>query len=323
MRATTGRAVSAAIHSRLREALASGKPFTHSQLADHAGCTVRSVRNYLARADEIFGFRIERFRDGGHSVMVRAVDVPDLPVETPQPQADSLARSLADAWLPLRSSRVADDSPPPPRVLFAIRGLSPLSEHQTRALDPWVAACSATPLRPVRLRLAQAGADLAELTCWPVAVVVHNIDGIQLVALPVEAEGADALRTVDLSTLDDAPDALAIVDSAELPEPPVDLAALDLTELLGAPFSGRILADAPAVHVHVRFSAGFASLARTKIWHHAQRVVVRRDGSVDVRFGPVPLDAAAAWVSSFGRAVELVGDKRLRKAVKKRHFELV
>ncbi len=322
MRATTGRAVSAAIHSRLREALASGKPFTHSQLAEHAGCTVRSVRNYLDRSEEIFGFRVERFRDGGHSVLVHAVGLPD-PSEAPVLElADSFATALADAWLPHRSGRPAA-SQALARVLFACRGIPAFTLHQTRALETWTAACSASPLRPHKLRFAGPDQSLAELACWPVAVVFHSIDGVQFVALPLEAEGIEALRTFDLATVDDAPDALTPLDASDVPEPPIDLAAIDLSAVLAAPFSGRILPDAPAVHVHVRFSAGYANVVQSRLWHHSQRVVVRRDGSVDVRFGPVPLDAAAGWVASMGRAVELIGDKRLRKAVKKRHFESV
>ncbi len=323
MRATTGRAVSAAIHSRLREALATGKPFTHSQLAAHAGCTVRSVRNYLARAEDIFGFRVERYRDGGHSVLVRAVDVPPsqlVPHELPV--ADPLAAALLHACLPHRAGSPTD-TPSSPRVLVAFRGFPSFSPHQTRALDRWIEAASATPLRPLRIRTVPTNDEPSELLCWPVGAIFHATDGIQLVALPLDAEAVDSLRTIDLAMVEDSEDALAAVDSTDLPEPPVDPSSIDLATIIPTPFTGRIAPDGPVVNVQVRFAPPFASVARSRIWHQSQRVVVHHDGSIDVRFGPVPLDAAASWAASFGRAIEVLGDKRLRKTVKKRNFQWV
>jgi|GEM_PF-634627 len=323
MRATTGRAVSAAIHRRLREALATGKPFTHSQLAAHAGCTVRSVRNYLARAEDIFGFRVERYRDGGHSVLVHAVDVPpSQPAPRELPASDPLASALLHACLPHRVESPST-APSSLRVLFAFRGFPSFSQHQTRALDRWIAAAAATPLRPLRIRTAPANDEPPDLVCWPVGAVIHATDGIQLVALPLDAETTDSLRTIDLTALEDSEDALSTIDSADILDPPVDPSSIDLATIFPTPFTGRIARDVPVVNVHVRFAQPFAPAARSRVWHQSQRVVVRHDGSIDVRFGPVPLDAAASWAASFGRAIEVVGDKRLRKTVKKRNFEWV
>lgn len=329
MRASTGRAVSAAIHSHLREALADGTPKTYAQLAASAGCTVRSVRNYLERCEDIFGFRIERYRDGGHSLMVQAVATnpaelaapvaaPDSPVV-----ADAFATALADALLPNRPGAADRRALASSFLLFSFRGLPVLGPHQCAVLQAWIDACASTSPRPVRLRLVDGAPGAPELSAWPVAAVVHNVEGIQLLALPLEADSSEGLRTVDLSLVENHANAFSWIESAESVEPPFDFKSLNLAEMFGSPFSACAGSDAPLVQVHVRFAAAFAPVVQSRLWHSNQRAVVRRDGCVDLRFGPVRLDAAASWVASLGRAVEVVGDKKLRKAVKKRSFEAV
>jgi hypothetical protein len=316
----TGRAVSAAIHSRLRDALAQGEPRTYAQLAEHAGCTVRSVRNYLSRSKEIFGFAVEQTRAAGsHSVLVRAAGVPAQVRASPE-ISSSLVAGLRDRLFHTESAtRTPDDRPTCLTVCF--RGIPSYSALHEKLLTCWLQACCQVPRSAVRLRVS--GRDAApELMLWPLGAVLHNIEGLLLVGLPLEADALDAVRVINLDSVSTDSDAIEWVDRKQTGEPAVDLSAVDLAELIDLPFSACPVGQDSrvAVNVHVRFEAAIANRMRTRVWHRAQTAVLRTDGSLDVKFGPVDLDVAASWVSSFGDAARVVGDKKLRKAVKKRSF---
>ncbi|MCU0692311.1 MAG: WYL domain-containing protein [Polyangiaceae bacterium] len=315
---TTGRAVSAAIHNRLREALTSGEPETYAQLAQRAGCTVRSVRNYLARSQEIFGFDIERSRNGGHAVVVRAVGVSRPPSVAP---VDDPLLSLERAFCRTLLLGSCDPQAPAPSqpIFVALRGLPAYSLHHASALRDWLRACQTSPRTAVRLRLQGPTRELAERALWPVGLVFHNVEGLLLIGLPLEADALNAITWIELSTLLDDIGTVCCLDRAATGDPLFDLDHVDVRDLLDLPFCAPI-SDGALVDVHVRFSADIAPRLRSRVWHRTQRVVLRRDGSVDVRFGPVELAAAASWAASYGAAVRVMGDKRLRKAVKKRNF---
>lgn len=320
-RGKTGRAVSAAIHSRLRDALVQGEPRTYAQLAEHAGCTIRSVRNYLARSREIFGFAVEQTRvPGTHSVLVRAAGSP---AEKPRSQSgfiSDLGVSLRERLFHAEPAKRARGDRPAPLVV-SFRGIPSYGPDHEAVLESWLAASCQMPRTAVRLRrVAQAGAP--EIMLWPLGAVLHNIDGLLLVGLPLEADHAEAVRIINLENVSTEPDAITLVDRRETGEPAVDLNAIELSEIVDLPFCARSVEpdDRTEVHVHVRFDAEVAERMRSRVWHRSQSAVLRTDGSLDVKFGPVDLNAAAAWASSFGRAVRVLGDKKLRKAVKKRSF---
>ncbi len=317
MRGTTGRAVSAAIHSRLREALARGEPLTYAQLATEAGCTVRSVRNYLAHSREIFGFDVLQSRAKGvHSVLVRAVGVAS------QSPDDDLIRALAKglhARLFPESSNSASGSL---ALRVSLRGIPVYGSYHESALRTWIAAVEQRPRRAVRLRVKREQHPHGELMVWALAAVVHNIHGILLAGLPIDADHADALRVVELEILRPEPDAVQMLERSDTGDPSLDLGAIDLGELLDLPFTThpKSTDSKQLVNVHLRFSSTCANRLKNKLFHRSQRAVLRTDGTLDVRFGPVDLDTAASWAASFGDSVRVLGDKRLRRAVKKGSF---
>jgi hypothetical protein len=320
MRGVTGRAVSAGIHSRLRDALASGEPRTYAQLADAAGCTVRSVRNYLAHAEAIFGFKVVAARGTGRRVLVKAASgkaqrgVPDRLTLALGPE---IVRALFGAEA---ERQAAEGSRCPFSV--ALRGLPAYGPRHAAHLEAFCRACEARPLRAVRLVLESAGAPAVEIALWPLRALLHNHEGLLLVGLPVEADTPSDVRAVNLASLAGSDDAVRTIDTSESGQPTQDLDAVDVEASLELPFLGRPDPADPkaAAQVHVRFEPSSAATVRGRVWHRSQRMVVRADGSVDVRFGPVDLGTAASWVASFGRAARVLGDKRLRKAVKKRAF---
>lgn len=305
MRATTGRAISASIHQRLKDALARGEPLTYQELADLAGCTVRSVRNYLARPTEIFGFPIERSRDENNRVVVHAIVPPDAaPAST---TADPFQQAFLQALFPGNPS---DDTP---NVVVALRGLPKYSPQHAAIARRFVQA-STTRTFALRLRLRD---DPADLVLWPVGVVVHNLAGVVLVGLPYGNEDASQLHAVELSRILDDPDSLEPVPGT----PCSGLEDVTVATAMDLPFCASLPeASTPMTDVHVRFDPSLTNRLRDCIWHQGQQVILRRNGELDVRFGPVPLHLAASWAASFGAGVRVLGGKKLRKAIKKGSF---
>jgi hypothetical protein len=153
-----------------------------------------------------------------------------------------------------------------------------------------------------------------------VLAVLHGAEGILLAGVSNDDGEAGAVCVVRLADVVDAADAISIAESG----------ALESSERLLQRVSGA-LSDMPfclqargksaqGTLVHVRFLAPYTRQATQRLWHRTQRVVARSDGSVDVLFGPVAVDAAASWVASLGEMVEVLGDRRLRKALKKGAF---
>ncbi len=317
-RGTTGRAVSATIHIRLREALQRGEPMSFAQLAAAADCTVRSVRNYLARARDIFGFDVEQRRaPGGHAVLVRALvdPVPVAPARVMR--SGSIAERLRDGLFHADPTEAARG--PSPSLLVAFRGLPAYTTEHERLLEAWLQACEAEPRCAVRLSLSRPAS--VEALLWPVGAVIHNLDGILLLGLPIEAESPEKVQAIELDAVLTGVEALRLIDRGESGDPALDFTSIDLRELIDLPFCSAPRCSATrTVDVHVRFDPCAAERVRSRWWHKGQSAVLRTDGCLDLEFGPVPLGAAAGWVASWGDAVKVVGDKKLRKAVKKRDF---
>jgi hypothetical protein len=324
MSKSTGRAVSAAIHSRLRDALLRGNPITYAQLASEADCTVRSVRNYLERSVEIFGFPVERIRGDGHNVFVRALVPPDEPIPTvvdasplPAPSQskdcfDQIGEALAQS---LRSQSAAH---PAPRsaIFIALRALPSYSPAHSAVLSRFLAACERHPTTTVSVRVG----DIWTPPIVPLAVVLRDIRGILLI-FAKRLDDTLLVNSIALCDVSDADDAIRDVE----PSPDfsdLDPESIDLIDVLDLPFAVTPKSSSPKsrVSVHLRFEKDHSALARSRWWHHSQRLIAHRDGSTELRFGPVDANAAASLVVSLGKTVEVLGDKRLRKVVKKRSF---
>ena len=309
MRAMTGRAVSAAIHQSLKDALLQGEPLTYQQLADRAGCTVRSVRNYLARAEEIFGFPIDKSRDSEHRVVVTAQCLPQsqAPASTP---SDPFDGALSRALFPPDSPRSHE------AVIVAIQGLPSYGKHQEQVAHKWSHAAQDTEPIAFRLSLRQ---PQDHIVLWPAVVLVHSNAGVVLVGAPPAAPAPEQLVTLPLTSVANEPDAITPAHDALAPA--FDVHSVEIEAWIDLPFCGlRPDPREPMVDVHVRFEPSAVGRVLHRFWHRSQRVVLRRDGDLDVRFGPVPLAAAASWAASFGSSLSVLGDKKLRKAVKKRSF---
>ena len=309
--------MSAAIHQNLRRVLLAGEPVTYEQLASAAGCTVRSVRNYLARAEEIFGFSIDKTRDAKNRTLVRIKhgSRPGAALDLP---ADPFARALVAELFDRETRQGAT-----PHVIVSLRGLPSYGPSLEAVARQFEKACGEPPCTVV-LKLAPPGESVA---MRPVAVVVHNIFGVLLVGYGVDAQAAPGPVVVPLERVQADPGGLEIVSPSaaqNAPGPPE--AAFDASrvrELLGLPFGGwQTAAGEPMTKVHVRFHPAVARHVAARRWHHEQRMQWCEDGSLEVRFGPVALSSAVSWVASFGKCARVRGSKKLKKAVKSRAFML-
>lgn len=309
--------MSAAIHQNLRRVLLAGEPVTYEQLASAAGCTVRSVRNYLARAEEIFGFSIEKTRDAKNRALVR-IKHSSWSHTAPEPAADPFARAFV-AELFDREVREAAN----PHVIVSLRGLPSYAPQLEAVARQFEKACGEPPCT-VELKLVRPGESVA---MRPAAVVVHNIFGVLLVGYRVDAQAALGPVVVPLERVQAHPGSLEIVsqsgarNASALHGMVFDTSSV--RELLGLPFGGwQTAAGEPMTNVHVRFHAAVGRYVAARTWHHEQRMDWCEDGSLEVRFGPVALSLAASWVASFGKCARVLGSKKLKKAVKSRAFML-
>ena len=252
--------------------------------------------------------------------MVKAVGVPPPMLADVADQPTPLERALASGLFPALAAE-PESSPP---LFVALRGMPQFGRHHAAHLQTWLDAAQARPRHAVHVRLANAPRPASDVVLWPLAAVIHQPPGIVLVGVPVEGDGLQSVAMVDLATIDDEPDALTASSAGEDIDPNVDLDAIDVQNLFDLPFGldQRNAADVPRVDVHVRFAPELGLRLQACVWHPSQRVVLRRDGQLDVRFGPVALATAASWAASFGQSIRVLGDKRLRKTVKKRAFEL-
>ena len=75
--------------------------------------------------------------------------------------------------------------------------------------------------------------------------VLHNIDKIRFVGLPIDADHADALRVVDLQLVRSESDAVQLLEPKDTGDPSVDLASIDLGDVLDLPVPPDLVLRTP------------------------------------------------------------------------------
>lgn len=351
-----------------------GEPVTYEKLASVAGCTVRTVRNYLAHAEDVLGFPIEKSRDEKRRTLVRAVGVsprknttkavPSKVAVQHEPHKSQKAQCVktagsdvgkqsgtskksvqnarvkhgseqgatcceklcsgagsghggfASALLACFFGEQTGEASDSSSIVVATHGLACYNPVLHDISVQFADACRA---RDFAVQLAMAdGSD--DVVLWPLAVVLHNVFGVLLVGLPYESQVLSDVLTVPLSRV--LPDISRVKQVQGKRCKALDDA--NVHELLDLPFTAwTARADVAMTRVHVRFDAKISQHLMSVQWHRQQQVVLRTDGKLDVRFGPVPLDQAASWLASFGTAVRVMGGKKLRKTLKKGNFSPV
>jgi hypothetical protein len=290
--------------------LLQGKPMTYQQLAAQAGCTVRSVRNYLNHAQSLFGFSIKKTRVPGSRVLLITADMPA------PPPAHSPLRSLLGELLfhHLFPAHQHDDVPTGMAIIDGWPAYDP--RHRLIA-DRWIAACQHDPWKPVRLHCSSAGNSL-ERVLWPVTTLLHVADGVSLIGVDVASQTSPSFVRVGLADILPDEDGVTPVEGDLLLPASTRRQWIELCST--APvvrFGGE---DDTIVNLHLRFLPPVVDDVRHRVWDTSQRVVFRRDGAMDLHIPRVPLSWAASLAASFGEGVEVLGSKKLRKAVKKRKF---
>ena len=253
-----GRAVSAAIVTRLRAALEAGRPLTYAELAREARCTERSVRNYLD--DAALGLRVVRVRGPDRRVRVRVADDASTTI-------DELGRVLAKEMLrkifPIAGTSL-ERVPKRPRasVIVAVRGAYQYEERHLRVLRDWLRLASERPRREVRFDYD--GSETGLRVVWPLGIVVRDLARVYLLGVPSEALTARDVRTYALERVRSKRlDVLAPEDSAPPPRG-IESAAID--EAMDLPFS--ISPGTPGgVRVHVIFEPEQTRFMLGRVWH--------------------------------------------------------
>jgi hypothetical protein len=308
----TGRAHSARIVAKLREALMSGRMLDSGELAAHAGCDARTVRNYLADATAVLGFDVERTRGprGVVRLRARASD----PGETIDAIALHLARKLLATLFPIAGTTV-DRAPRQVRaqVVVAVRGAREYGEAHLRVLRRWLTAASARPRCALQLTYA-GGSESGARVVWPLGIVVRDGARVYLVGIPEIAEDARTVRIFALERV--RTDGVKVLDVEASGSPPPGMDAARIEDFIDVPFSMFPARHADEVRVHVRFDAAQARHIEGRRWHRSQHVRHCADGTLDVRFGPSDRGEALAWVRQWGASVRVLGDKRFVSAWK-------
>jgi predicted DNA-binding transcriptional regulator YafY len=311
-RTESGRAASARIVAKLREALSPGVPKTYAELAAAGACSERSVRNYLDLAERTLGFGVQRVRGADGVTRVRA--------EASAAQSvDELAHGLAGAMLrgifPTEGTQL-DRRLRAPRVQFVVApaGAYEYGEAHLRLLRRWIELVARRPRVQVRFAYRSPTVDgdrgAAVRVVWPLGVVFRDLSRVYLAGLRDEEDEVRDLRTYALERVEGGLEVLTTTDVPKVVETARIEAAIDL------PFS-MFRADGDPCHVHVRVAKESAPYVEGRRWHKSQRITRRKDGTLDVRFGPADAHQAAAWVRQWGKSVEVVGDARLREVMGK------
>jgi len=300
----SGRAASAAIVSRLRAALESGRALTYEELASKARCSERTVRNYLDAADATLGFQVERTRDPNRSVRVRLRQ--DDATATIEKLALELARQMVRSIFPVAGTAL-DRGHRHPRVqlVVSVRGAYEYREEHMRALRAWLSACAARPRVAVRIEYSGMASGPGERIVWPLGVVVRDAAKVYLAGVPAEADHGRDVRTYALERVaigrgESGVDVL-VGEAAGSPPPGIEQAVLDTA--LDIPFSVFPARQDNAVVALARFTAGQAPYIHGRRWHRRQRIRTNRDGTLDLKFGPADRGEVEAWLRQWGEAV--------------------
>lgn len=96
-----GREASTRIAARLRNALLSGRSLTYEELADEAGCSTRTARNYLEDAQALLGLKVRRERGRDRTIRVRSA--PSTPSSSIEQMALRIARELLRDIFPIEA----------------------------------------------------------------------------------------------------------------------------------------------------------------------------------------------------------------------------
>ncbi|MBV6418705.1 MAG: hypothetical protein CMLOHMNK_03635 [Steroidobacteraceae bacterium] len=300
----SGRSVSAGIVGRLRSALASGRALTYGELAREAGCTERTVRNYLDLAEPALGTAITRERGPDRVVRVRAAGSDD------QTTIEALASNLAAQMLrtlfpvagtsferPARGSRA--------QVVVSARGAYRYSERQLRALRAWLRAADERPRVTVRFAYQSFSSGPGERIVWPLGIVVRDLARVYLIGVPAEADDGRDVRSYALErvVVPKRGSAVTVLRGEEAGSPPRAIDRAVVEHAIDLPFS-MYPPDTPgSVMVRVRFSAEQAPYVVGRLWHRNQRFKKLRGGGVELTLGPAERTETEAWVRQWGEAV--------------------
>ena len=295
IRSVSGRAVSAHIATRLKQALEAGQPRTYDELAHVARCTPRSVRNYLDGARTTLGFDVVRERGPDGRMRVRAAERDT--AATIEDLGRALARELLGGIFPIAGT-VLDRRPKRARarIVLCIRGAYQYTEDHLRTLRTWLVASEAQPRRLVRFGYDDD--DPGERRAWPLGIVVRDTARVYLLGIPEEAESARDVRTYALERVSK----MALLNEQDSGKPPKGIDTAPVEDAMDIPFS--IYPGRGGVQVHVRFTPEQSKFMRNRTWHKKQHLKEHVDGSLEVRFGPAEKGEAEAWIRQWGSSVE-------------------
>lgn len=321
----SGRAASAHILDRLRSAVLSGRPKTYEELAQEAKCTTRTVRNYLNQAERLLATKITRVRGTDGLVRVRAVPTAEEPARISD-LAQILAREMLKNLFPIEGTDLDVRKKSGVEVVVAARGAYEYGEQHLKALRGWLVAASRRPRRAVRFDYdsiasssgARDGAPrFSPRIVWPLGIVVRDLARVYLAGLPEDAFGAKDVRTYCLERVDCAKKggAFATMEGAEAAPPPDGIDEAIIDNAIDLPFSIFPARPENQVMVEVRFDAARARHVLGRRWHKHQRFTTKKDGSVELKFGPADPGEAAAWVRQWGEGVTVLGDAKLKAAL--------
>jgi len=264
------------------------------------------VRNYLDEAVGTLGLRLRRER--GDDRAVRVVVEPATAAATIEQLAHALAHEMLRRVFPVEGTAFGSRGPARnPQLVVSVRGTYNYDEAHLRVVRRWLQGASGDR-RAVRFAY---GSDRRERVVWPIGMVVRDLARVYLAGVPANADDGSDVHTYALERFR-SPVAWAAGDVS----PPAGLEGARILDGIDDPFSVFPPSHNGAM-VHVRFTPEEARYVVNRAWHRTQKWKRRRDGSVDLMFGPADLDEAAAWVRQWGPGVRVIGDERTLAAVRK------
>lgn len=299
----TGRAASAGILRRLRAALESGRAYTYEELARHAKCSQRTVRNYLDVVDEVMALPVVRSLGPDRRVRVQVLNDDEQSI-------DALSQRLSAGMLrnlfPIEGTSL-DKRKRAPRVQLVVsaRGAYQYSESQLRTLRAWLRAADERPRVAVRFHYRSPTSGPGIRIVWPLGVVIRDLAHVYLAGVPAEAESPQDVRTYLLERVEARATgrAVEVLRGTDATQPPDGLDGVRVESAIDLPFSMFPADERDAVTVRVRFCAEQAPYIVDRQWHSRQKIRRFRNGEVEIRFGPANRGEVEAWIRQWGDGV--------------------
>lgn len=303
-----------------RKLLETPQGLSKKELADEAGCTVRTVERTLERLQELLtpieertvehGRKIYRIPPGSHQIAFTISEI--AAVCTSRRFLEPMqGTELWESMESVLSKMEMCLGQPLAHILEASAGIEPTTfgwgdyRESAKIIDILNAAAKAK--RRVEILHQSCEEDKPMLKkVDPYGIVSHE-GSLYLIGYSHKSQGIRQWKIDRMS---------AATALREKFQPPPDFNLSEYIDGLGFGIY-KESEDLPTHRVRIRFRSYFAQIVQEKRWHASQNIIHESDGSVILEMELSELRILKRWVMGFGRHAEVLEPTELKEMVKK------